>query len=139
MFNSPYQMPTAYNPVMNYQQQIAQLQSQMSTQPQQQMQIPVNNLIRVTGLDGAKAYTMSPNSVVPLFDDQNDVLYVKSTDGAGFPTIRTFAFTPIETAKPQQEQTDYISRTEFEEFKASLAKPSKKTSKGVDDNAEQLI
>lgn len=27
---------------------------------------------------------MPPNSVVPLFDADNDIMYVKSTDGAGF-------------------------------------------------------
>lgn len=40
-------------------------------------------LIRVTGMEGAKAYQMPPNSVVPLFDADNDIMYVKSTDGAG--------------------------------------------------------
>lgn len=40
-------------------------------------------LIRVTGMDGAKAYQMPPNSVVPLFDADNDIMYVKSTDGDG--------------------------------------------------------
>lgn len=58
-------------------------------------------LIRVTGMDGAKAYQMPPNSVVPLFDADNDIMYVKSTDGAGFPTIRAFAFQPIENPTPQ--------------------------------------
>lgn len=53
-------------------------------------------LIRVTGMDGAKAYQMPPNSVVPLFDADNDIMYIKSTDGAGFPTIRAFAFQPVE-------------------------------------------
>lgn len=58
-------------------------------------------LIRVTGMDGAKAYQMPPNSVVPLFDADNDIMYVKSTDGAGFPTIRAFAFQPVENPTPQ--------------------------------------
>ena len=65
-------------------------------QQRAQMQ-PGMQLIRVTGMDGAKAYQMPPNSVVPLFDADNDIMYVKSTDGTGFPTIRAFAFQPIET------------------------------------------
>lgn len=68
-------------------------------------------LIRVTGMDGAKAYQMPPNSVVPLFDADNDIMYVKSTDGAGFPTIRAFAFQPIENPTPQTQQ--YVTREEF--------------------------
>lgn len=87
---------------------------------------PVNNLIRVTGIDGAKAYQMQPNSTVVLFDSSEDLLYVKSTDGAGFPTIRTFSFSPIE----QQEvapTNDYISREEFEEFKKEIKQYGKQS------------
>ncbi len=87
---------------------------------------PVNNLIRVTGIDGAKAYQMQPNSTVALFDSSEDLLYVKSTDGAGFPTIRTFSFSPIE----QQEvapTNDYISREEFEEFKKEIKQYGKQS------------
>ena len=40
-------------------------------------------LIRVTGIDGAKAYQMRPNSAVALFDGAEDIFYLKSTDGAG--------------------------------------------------------
>ena len=47
-------------------------------------------LTRVTGIDGAKAYQMTPNSTVALFDNNEDIMYIKTTDGAGFPTIRTF-------------------------------------------------
>lgn len=65
-------------------------------------------LIRVTGMDGAKAYQMPPNSVVPLFDADNDIMYVKSTDGAGFPTIRAFAFQPVED-KPEPVP-QYVTR-----------------------------
>ncbi len=49
-------------------------------------------LIRVNGLDGAKAYQMMANSVVALFDANADLMYIKSTDGAGFPSIRVFSF-----------------------------------------------
>lgn len=69
-------------------------------------------LIRVTGMDGAKAYQMPPNSVVPLFDADNDIMYVKSTDGAGFPTIRAFAFQPVED-KPEPVP-QYVTRDEFD-------------------------
>lgn len=53
-------------------------------------------LIRVTGMEGAKAYQMGPNSCVPLFDSDNDIMYIKSTDGAGFPTVRALSFSPME-------------------------------------------
>lgn len=91
--------------------------------PQNQM---VNNLIRVTGMDGAKAYQMQPNSTVALFDSSEDIMYIKSTDGAGFPTIRTFGFAPIE--QPANPGNDFISRAEFEQFKQEVL-----------DNGKQLI
>ena len=85
-----------------------------------------SNLIRVTGIDGAKAYQMPPNSTVALFDSNEDVMYIKSTDGAGFPTIRTFGFAPIE--QPANQGNDFISRAEFEQFKQEVL-----------DNGKQLI
>lgn len=103
----------AYQPVGTPQQfamdQMQQFQQRAQMQPgmQQGMQ-----LIRVTGIDGAKAYQMPPNSVVPLFDADNDIMYVKSTDGAGFPTIRAFAFQPVED-KPEPVQ-QYVTRDEFD-------------------------
>lgn len=61
---------------------------------------------------------MPPNSVVPLFDADNDIVYVESTDGAGFPTIRAFAFQPIENPTPQTQR--YVTREEFNGTSAKL-------------------
>ena len=86
-------------------------------------------LIRVTGIDGAKAYQMPPNSVVPLFDANNDIMYIKSTDGAGFPSIRAFSFAPIDTATA--EPTEYIQRPEFDALVEQV--------KELINNAEQPV
>lgn len=72
-------------------------------------------LVMVTGLDGAKAYQMLPNSVVALFDGAEDIFYLKSTDGAGFPTIRIFRFE--EVTATQNVSQEYITKAEFEQFK----------------------
>lgn len=82
-------------------------QFQQRAQMQQGMQ-----LTRVTGMDGAKAYRMPPNSVVPSFDADNDIMYVKSTDGAGFPAIRAFAFQPVEDKREPVRQ--YVTHGEFD-------------------------
>ena len=78
---------------------------------QQSYQAPINLLTRVTGIEGARAYQMPPNSVVPLFDGGEDIFYVKSTDGAGFPTIRAFRFEEIQQQPAQQ--ADYVTHEEF--------------------------
>ena len=85
--------------------------------PQNPMQL-AQQLIRVTGMDGAKAYQMGPNSCVPLFDSDNDIMYIKSTDGAGFPTVRAFSFSPME--EPHEPARDYVTREELEGFERSI-------------------
>ena len=84
-------------------------------------QVQSNNLIRVNGIDGAKAYQIAPNSTVALFDANEDIMYIKSSDGAGFPTIRIFTFKEMIPETPQTAPTgDYISRKEFEDFKTEV-------------------
>ena len=54
----------------------------------QHYQQPVHGFVYVNGIEGARAYQMPPNSEMPLFDSNTDgVMYVKKTDGAGYPTI----------------------------------------------------
>lgn len=118
MFQNPYaslmpQQNQLYNQQMNTQQFLPQIQTQ--------------NLIRVNGIDGAKAYQMSPNSTVSLFDANEDIMYIKSTDGAGFPSIRTFSFTEVKQEMKQEVKQDYISRQEFEDFKKELMNNGKQS------------
>lgn len=82
-----------------------------------------SQLIRVTGIDGAKAYQMTANSTVALFDSGSDVMYIKSTDGAGFPTIRTFKFEELH-GNPDQV-AEYVSKEEFETFKKEMKEYAK--------------
>lgn len=77
-----------------------------------------SNLIRVKGIDSAKAYPTSPNTDTIMFDEDNDVMYLKSTDASNFPTVRRFVFheeedTPVEEAK-------YVTLEEFNRFKEEL-------------------
>ena len=87
---------------------------QFNFQPQPQTQ----QLIRVSGMDGAKAYQMGANSSVALFHENDDVFYIKSTDGAGFPTIHAYRFEPISDEQPKSEQ--YVTVEMFEQFKKEL-------------------
>lgn len=117
MFQNPYAslMPQNqfYPQSMNNQQIV----------PQEQPQ----NLIRVNGIDGAKAYQMNANSTVALFDANEDILYIKNTDGAGFPSIRIFKFDEVTETTKSEEKQDYISRKEFEEFKKELMNNGKQS------------
>ena len=106
-YQPPYTQP-AQNPYMD---RLAQMQP-----PPQ----PRDGLIRVTGMEGARAYQMPPNSAVALFDDGQDVFYVKTTDGAGFPTIRAYSFQPMEQAQAMGAN-EYVTRAEFEQLKEMIA------------------
>lgn len=78
-------------------------------QPFQQKQ----ELIRVNGLEGAKNYPLSPGSTVALFDAESDIMYIKSMDAGGFPSIRTFSFMET-TSKPTDTTESRISNLEAE-------------------------
>lgn len=83
----------------------------------QPLQAPVNGLISVNGINGAKAYQMPPNSAIALFDANEDMMYIKTTDAAGYPTIKTFRFEAAENPE-QAPAADYVSKDDF----AKLAK-----------------
>lgn len=84
----------------------------------QNYSIRQESITRVTGEEGAKAYQMAPNSSAALFDGNEDIFYLKTTDGAGFPTIRKFKFEEIQAKTPEPaEESDYITREEFEQFR----------------------
>lgn len=97
--------------------------------PQTTTAQPVNGLVSVTGMDGARAYPMPPNSSMPLFDNDNDLLYVKTTDAAGYPTIKTFRFESAEPVKENIAEADYVSRSEFDELVEQVRKLVEKTAR----------
>ena len=113
MYTSPgfYQSPYTQQSQNPYMDRLAQMQPT----PQ-----PRDGLIRVTGMDGSRAYQMPPNSAVALFDGGQDVFYVKTTDGAGFPTIRAYSFQPMEQAQAMGA-SEYVTRAEFEQLKEMIA------------------
>ena len=117
MFQNPYASLMGQNPYYN----------QPMNNQQFFQQEPAQSLIRVNGIEGAKAYQMSANSIVSLFDANDDIMYIKSTDGAGFPSIRTFSFTEVKEQNKPIQKVDYISREEFEEFKKELMNNGKQS------------
>ena len=50
----------------------------------------VDLVVPVKGIEGAKAYPLGPNCRAPLFDDSEDILYIKTTDSNGFPSIKAY-------------------------------------------------
>lgn len=116
--NMPYPLLNqygAYQPTYPIQQQYQQ-QFAQSQLPQQ----PIHGFVRVAGFEGAKAYQMPPNSEMPLFDLESDTLFIKTTDGTGFPTIKVCDVTQRqqESGQPTQE---YMTRAEVGSMYQDLA------------------
>lgn len=112
----------AYNPNL-YMPQYGGYQQQPTSWSYQPMSAqPINGLVSVTGMEGAKAYQLPPNSSMPLFDGNEDVLYVKTTDAAGYPTIKTFRFEPMEPIEANIVEAEYVPRSEFDELVEQVRK-----------------
>lgn len=136
-------MPNLYG-MNNFQNNLQNYQSPYSSYPQinnsympQQTQ-QNQSLIRVNGENGAKAYQMGPNSVVPLFDANDDIMYIKMTDGAGFGSYRKFRFKEIfDIPEQSQPQTEYVSREEFNQFKQEMINNGKQFIQQSDETSKQ--
>ncbi len=79
-------------------------------QPLQPQATPPQAITFVSGRDGAAAYAMGPNSSAALFDNSAEFVYVKTTDGAGFPTIKTYRLVEEAPAAPAPQQADFEAR-----------------------------
>lgn len=80
---NPYQMNPAYAS------QMAQNLHQMSSA----------QIIKVNGRGGAEAYQMPANSQILLLDETQPILWLKQTDGAGYPTLNAYDIKPHEEQK----------------------------------------
>ena len=72
------------------------------------------DVIRVSGKNGAEAYVMPPNSSVLLLDETAPIIWLKTTDGAGYPSLTPYTITPYkEEPKPDfKSLEDRISKLE---------------------------
>ena len=55
---------------------------------------------RVHGEVGATQYSLPPNSDILLMDDSNPIVYLKSTDAAGYGTVSKWAIQEIKDPEP---------------------------------------
>lgn len=91
----------------------------------QQPQYQQSPIIWVQGLESAKAYPVQPGASVLLMDSDANVFYIKSADNSGMPNLRIFDYAEriAQPQQPKEEQSQYITREEFEERIAQLTVP----------------
>ena len=126
----PYQ-PTWTNPYLtqNPYQQMMQSQGvqgqQMAQYQQPYGQQPYNGITKVNGPQSAMQINLPPNSISnPLidscFDGKKGVFYIVSTDGTGSKSIEAFDFSPHIEQQVQVDNSQYVSRQEFNELAARV-------------------
>ena len=77
-----------------------------------------DQLLKVNGIEGAKAFGTKPNSMVALFDANEDIFYIKTTDSANFPSIKKFRFTEVN--EDEETSSKYVTVEEFNKFKEEI-------------------
>lgn len=108
--------------------------------PQQNQQQANNDIKWVQGEAGAKSYLVAPNTTVQLWDSENQVIYLKSADASGMPSMRILDYTIRETNQPStaqnlaQKEEKYVTKEELREFQETLEKRFKSLSREVVTN-----
>ena len=119
--------PATYQPAV-YQPQVFQPQ-----QPQQAQQ----GINWVQGEAGAKAYLVAPGCTVQLWDSEEQVIYLKSADASGLPSMKILDYT-IRGDEPQKPAQEYATKAEVaalaEKIKELAAK--KKTTRVIREEDE---
>jgi len=74
---------------------------------------------KVKGKNGATTFSLGPNSRIPLFDEENDIFFIKTTDANGEPTIRMFKFEEI---KDEEYPEKYLTIEKFDDYMKDFRK-----------------
>ena len=89
--------------------------------------MPNNGIIWVQGIEGAKGYQTTPNSIVLLMDSENEGrFYIKSTDNIGMSNLRVFSYTEINvnTTPVNTDLSEYVRKDELQSLISNLIKPA---------------
>lgn len=79
-----------------YQPMVPQYQAPYAAQTQQNAQSAANpqqGIIWVQGEQAAKSYLVAPNTTVQLWDSEEKVIYLKSADASGMPSMKVLDYT----------------------------------------------
>ena len=102
-------------------------QQQIPQMPQMQQQSQTTGIIWVSGEAGARGYMVSPNTTVQLWDSDQQVIYLKSADASGMPSLKILDYTIRDQAPKNTPMSvsnaaavnpsDYVTKTEFDDLK----------------------
>lgn len=128
----PVTYPQYYPPQQMQQPQMPQPQMQAQQSQMQNMQMPQSqtmqsNMIWVQGEAGAKSFLLAPNTTVQLWDSEAQVIYLKSADATGMPTMKILDYTvrgqgqtPPKIMEETAPQMDYVTHDELKDLEDRL-------------------
>lgn len=82
-----------------------------------------SNLIWVQGEGAAKSYPVAPNTSVPLWDSEANVVYIKSADASGMPSIKILDYTVRDNEPRKAEsapQADFVTHNELADIQKEI-------------------
>ena len=94
-YNNPY-IPNMANLQNAYQSRLNGLQGDFAQRQE---------IIRVNGENGARAYNLPPNSSILLLDETAPIVWLAQTDGAGYKSLTPYTITPYQA----ENKPDYNS------------------------------
>lgn len=83
-------------------------------------------IIWVSGEAGARGYPVAPNTTVQLWDSEAQIIYLKSADASGMPSMKVLDYTireqnsPVNNVSRGTDMSAYITREEFEKRLSEL-------------------
>jgi hypothetical protein len=101
-YQNPFINPFGYGQTMPGQYMQPAVQQPAQQDPQRQVD-------RVNGENGARAYAMGPYSSALLLDESGTLVWMVTTDGAGYKTVAPYDIMPHKT-KAAPDYTDLESR-----------------------------
>ena len=118
--------PANYQPIY----QAPQYQPQVMQTPQPQYQAPQQaqqpaggvSIVQIQGEAAAKSYLVAPNSTVQLWDMDAGVIYIKSADASGMPSMKILDFTVRgeSVPAPAAPAVEYATKDEVNALAAKI-------------------
>ena len=107
---------------------------QYQQNPQIQQVQPSTQVVRVNGENGAKAYGIGANSSALLLDESGTMVWLVTSDGAGYKTVSAYDIVPHQTT-PTPDYGSLESRIQrLEEIVNGNPKRTASTSKKQSDD-----
>lgn len=106
---------------IGYQQYYPQYYPQYQTPAVQNQQPQTNNgIIWIQGgITGANSYLVGPNTTVALWDSESPIIYLKTSDASGKPSMKILDYTVRE--EPSKNEANFMTKDDLKDIQEKLA------------------